>query len=302
MALRQEDIPLTEPANVLNIGLPKGSLQAQTFELMKRAGYSIAADSRSYFPSTGDPELHATILRPQEMSRYVEDGVLDVGLTGLDWVTENGSDVVEVCELEYSKQTSSPCRWVIAVPEASPVKTVDDLAGKLIATEVVNLTRAFLAEKGVEAKVEYSFGATEAKCSFVDAIVELTETGSSLRSNRLRIVDTVLVTSTRLIANRASWKDDWKRRKIENVALLLRGALLARQKVGLKMNLPTAAREAVLGLLPALKRPTVSPLADEGWCAVETVLDESVAREIIPELKRAGAQGIIEYPLNKVIP
>ena len=293
---------MTDAARVLRIGLPKGSLQAQTFDLMRKAGYSIAADTRSYFPSTGDPELKATILRPQEMSRYVEDDVLDAGLTGLDWVKENDSDVVDVCELEYSKQTTQPCRWVIAVPEASEIKSVQDLDGKLVATELMHVTKKFLADKGINAKVEYSFGATEAKCSFVDAIVELTETGSSLRSNRLRIVDTVLVTSTRLIANKAAWTDEWKRKKIENVAMLLRGALLARGKVGLKMNVRTARRDAVLALLPALKNPTISPLADERWCAVETILDESVARELIPELKRAGAEGIIEYPLNKVIP
>ena len=293
---------MSEPSRTLRLGLPKGSLQQQTFDLMRRAGYSIDGNSRSYFPATGDPELHVTILRPQEMSRYVEDGVLDAGLTGLDWVAENGSDVVEVCELAYSKQTSQPCRWVIAVPDASPIRTVQDLQGKLIATEVVKITERFLAGQGVKAKVEYSFGATEAKCAFVDAIVELTETGSSLRSNRLRIVDTVLETSTRMVANHGAWADEWKRTKIENIALLLRGALAAKVKVGLKMNLPITATQAVLDILPALRRPTVSPLAGGEWCAIETILDESTVRTIIPELKRAGAEGIIEYPLNMVIP
>jgi ATP phosphoribosyltransferase len=293
---------LAQTGRTLRIGLPKGSLQQQTFELMQRAGFPVELDSRSYFPATGDPELQAILLRPQEMSRYVEDGVLDAGLTGLDWIRENESDVEEVCELSYSKQTSHPCRWVLAVPEASTVKSVKDLQGRLVATELVNVTRKFMAERGVNAKVEYSFGATEAKCAFVDAIVELTETGSSLRSNRLRIVDTILVTSTRMIANKAAWGDNWKRTKIENLAMLLRGALMARDKVGLKMNVPLSAREAVLKVLPALKRPTISPLADVEWCAIETILDGSTARELIPELKRAGAQGIIEYPLNKVIP
>ncbi len=292
---------MNDTSMTLKIGLPKGSLAQQTFDLMQRAGFPVEGSSRSCFPSTGDPELQATVLRPQEMSRYVEDNVLDAALTGLDWIMENGSEVVEVCELAYSKQTDQPCRWVIAVPEASPIRTVEDLQGKLIATEVVQVTKNFLAELGVDAKVEYSFGATEAKCSFVDAIVELTETGSSLRSNRLRIVETVLVTSTRLIASKEAWNDRWKRTKIENLAMLLLGALAANSKVGLKMNVPVSCKEAVLEVLPALKRPTVSPLADGDWCAVETILDKSTVRRIIPELKRAGAEGIIEYPLNKGI-
>ena len=287
---------------MLKIGLPKGSLQEPTFELMRRAGYSLQVGSRSYFPSIDDDEIEVIMFRAQEMSRYVEDGVIDMGLTGKDWIEENDSHVVEVAELVYNKQTLQPARWVLAVPETSAITGVKDIHGKLVATELVNVTKKFFARHGVTARVEYSYGATEAKVGIVDAIVELTETGSSLRSNRLKIVETLMHTTPRLIANEAAWRDPWKRTKIENLAMLLQGAILARSKVGLKMNVPQESRERVLSLLPALKGPTVSPLSEAGWFAVETVLDETTARSIIPELKRSGAQGIIEYPLNKVIP
>ncbi len=287
---------------MLKMGLPKGSLQESTFDLMRRAGFTVHASSRSYFPTVDDEEIEAIMFRAQEISRYVEDGVIDLGLTGKDWIEENGSDVVEVAELTYSKQTLRPARWVLAVPESSDIKSVKDLNGKLLATELVNVTNRDLKEHGVDAKVEYSYGATEAKVGIVDAIVELTETGSSLRSNRLRIVDTLMTTTTRLIANKQSWQDSWKRTKIENISTLLQGAIRALVKVGLKMNVPEEAKERILAMLPALKTPTVSPLTEQGWYAVETVMDEVESRTLIPELKRAGAQGIIEYPLNKVIP
>ena len=287
---------------VLRLALPSGSLQDSTFELMQMAGFTIRTGSRSYFPSIDDSEIEVVLFRAQEVSRYVADGVMDAGLTGYDWIIENNSDVVEVAELVYSKRTTNPCRWVVAVPEASPVKTVNDLEGKVIATEAVNITNKYLASHGVTARVEFSWGSTEAKASLVDAIVELTETGSSLKSNRLRIVDTILISTPRLIANNDAWTDDWKRKKIESIALLLKGAIIARTKVGLKMNVQAQNLSSVLSLLPALHTPTVSPLSDKGWYAIETVLDEPVAREIIPELKRCGAQGIIEYALNKVIP
>jgi len=291
-----------ESKMVLRLALPSGSLQDSTFELMQMAGFSIRTGSRSYFPSIDDPEIEVVLFRAQEVSRYVADGVMDAGLTGHDWIIENGSDVVEVAELVYSKRTSNPCRWVIAVPEASSVKTVEDLEGKVIATEAVNITQKFLASRGVKARVEFSWGSTEAKASLVDAIVELTETGSSLKSNRLRIVETLLTSTPRLISNKDTWADKWKRKKIESIALLLKGAIIARSKVGLKLNVREKHLEDVLSQLPALQTPTVSPLSEKGWFAVETVLDETVARELIPELKRSGAQGIIEYALNKVIP
>ena len=265
------------------------------------AGFDIRGKDRSFYPAIDDDELEVVLFRAQEVSRYVDDGVMDAGLTGLDWIMENGSDVIEVAELIYSKRTTRPARWVIAVPEASPIREVKDLDGKVIATEAVNLTTRFLAEHGVSAKIEFSWGSTEAKAGLVDAIVELTETGSSLKSNRLRIVTEILSSTPRFIANKAAWADDWKRQKIENIVLLLRGALTAKKKVGLKMNAPTKSLDEIVKLLPALHTPTVSPLADENWFAVETVLDEAAARELIPELKRAGAEGIIEYGLNKVI-
>ena len=269
---------------------------------MRMAGFQIKASARSYYPSIDDPEIEVVLFRAQEVSRYVQDGVMDAGLTGVDWVMENGSDVVEVADLVYSKRTASPARWVLAVPEASPVRDIRDLEGKVVATEAVNLTRRFLEQHGVSAKIEFSWGSTEAKAGLVDAIADLTETGSSLKSNRLRIVAEILTTTPRLIANHAAWADPWKRKKIENIALLLNGAIVARTKVALKMNAPKDALKQVLALLPALHTPTVSPLSDQGWYAIETVLDEPAAREMIPELKRAGAQGIIEYSLNKVIP
>lgn len=287
---------------VLKIGLPKGSLQDATFDLFNRAGYELRTGTRSYFPTSGDPELEVILFRAQEISRYVDEGVLDAGLTGKDWITENGSDVVEVTELVYSKATPRPARWVLAVPEDSPVRSVKDLEGKLIATELVNGTKRWLAANGVDARVEFSWGATEVKAYLVDAIVEVTETGRSLKAANLRIVDEVLTSTPRLIANTDAWKDDWKRRKIENMVILLEGAILARRKVGIKLNVARDKLEGLLGKLPALKKPTVSPLWGEDWCAVEVIVDEDIVREIIPELKRAGAQGIIEYPLNKVIP
>jgi len=287
---------------MLKMGLPKGSLQDPTFDLMRRAGFTLQVGSRSYFPSIDDSEIEVILFRAQEMSRYVEDGVIDIGLTGKDWIEENSSDVVEVAELIYSKQTLGPARWVLAVPEDSGIEAAAGLQGKMIATEIVNITKRYLAAHGVTAKVEYSYGATEAKVGIVDAIVELTETGSSLRSNRLRVIDVLMHTTPRLVANKRSWGDAWKRTKIENISMLLQGAILARAKVGLKMNVPAECRTKVLAMLPALKDPTVSPLAESGWFAVETVLDEVTARTIIPDLKRAGAQGIIEFPLNKVIP
>jgi ATP phosphoribosyltransferase len=289
--------------NVLKLGLPKGSLQNATFELFNRAGFDIRSGTRSYFPSTADPELEVILFRAQEISRYVNEGVLDAGLTGQDWITENGSDVHEVTELVYSKATKRPARWVLAVPEESPVRSVKDLQGKLIATELVACTKKWLAANGVEARVEFSWGATEVKARLVDAIVEVTETGGSLRAANLRIVEEVMTSTPKFIANRKAWKDDWKRRKIENLVLLLEGAIRAHEKVGIKLNVSKERLEAVLEKLPALKKPTISPLwGGEEWYAVEVIVDEAYVRQVIPELKRAGAQGIIEYPLNKVIP
>jgi ATP phosphoribosyltransferase len=286
----------------LILGLPKGSLQESTFDLMGKAGFPVSCGSRSYFPSTDDPELDLVLFRAQEMARYVQDGVVDAGLTGRDWVVENDADAVEVGELVYAKQRMTPVRWVLAVPEDSPVQSAEDLQGKLIATELVNTTRKYLAEKGIEAKVEFSWGATEAKVGLVDAIVELTETGSSLRANKLRIVDTVMESVTVLIANREAWADTETRAKIESVHMLLQGAIAARDKVLVKLNVPEASVEEVKRIVPALRQPTLSPLAETGWYALETVVDESVVRRIIPDLKRAGAEGIIELPLNKIIP
>lgn len=288
--------------SLLKLGLPKGSLQDSTFTLFKKAGFTISVGSRSYFPSVDDKEIQIMLVRAQEMSRYVEDGVLDVGLTGKDWILENESDVVEVEDLIYGKVGKNPVRWVLAVPENSGIKTVKDLQGKRIATEIVNLTRNYLKKHGVKAEVEFSWGATEVKApALVDAIVELTETGSSLRANNLRIVETLVESTTKLIANKAAWKNKWKRSKIENIALLLKGALAAETKVGVKMNVPEKSLDKVLKEIPALRNPTVSHLSSKGWLAVETIVDEQVIREIIPKLKQAGAEGIIEYPLNKVI-
>ncbi|MGE5314350.1 MAG: ATP phosphoribosyltransferase [Acidobacteriota bacterium] len=286
----------------LKFGLPKGSLQESTLQLLGKAGFHFSVSSRSYFPSVDDEELDGILIRAQEIPRYVEDGVFDAGLTGHDWILENEADVVSVCDLIYSKQSMRKVKWVLAVHEDSPVKSVKDLEGKRIATEVVNLTKNYLAKNGVKAAVEFSWGATEVKTpELVDAIVEVTETGSSLRANHLRIVDVVLESNTKLIANKSSWEDPWKREKIENMAMLLQGAINAGTKVGLKMNLRKADLPTVLSLIPALRNPTVSQLADEEWIALETILEEVVVRKIIPQLKRAGAEGIIEYPLNKVI-
>lgn len=286
----------------LRVGLPKGSLQDATIEKMGKAGFNIQVSNRSYAPYVDDDELEIRLIRAQEISRYVEHGYLDCGITGHDWVQENNSDVHEVGEFLFSKATRLPARWVVAVPEDSPIKTVKDLAGKRIATEVVNLTKKYLQKNGVEAEVEFSWGATEFKAhELVDAIVEITETGSSLRANKLRIVDTLLTSTPRLIVNHAAWKEDWKRKKIETLAMLLKGALEAEMKVGLKMNIEEKNLAKLLKTLPALRNPTVSTLSQSGWIAVETIIDEHVVREIIPRLKEAGAEGIIEYPLNKVV-
>src|SRR5688572_17161884 len=286
----------------IKIGLPKGSLQDATFELFKHAGFNFSVSSRSYFPSTDDEEIEAMLVRAQEIARYVEEGVFDAGLTGKDWIVENKADVVEVLDLCYSKQSLRPCRWVLAVPEGSRIRGVKDLEGKRIATEVVQITKSYLGRNGVRAEVEFSWGAAEVKAAdLVDAIVEITETGSSLRANKLRIVDEILTTTPRLIANKSSFRDEWKKQKIENIAMLLAGALEAEGQVGLKLNCPRDRMKDIVALLPALKKPTISALSDEGWVALETILREKEVRTIIPLLKRAGASGIIEYPLNKVI-
>jgi ATP phosphoribosyltransferase len=287
---------------VLKLGLPKGSLQQSTFALFQKAGYRIIVRERSYRPSIDDPEIECLLFRAQEIARYVERGVLDVGLTGKDWIIENEADVVEVADLVYSKTTTSPYRWVLAVPEDSAIRTVEDLEGKRIATELVQATRSYLARHGVSAEVEYSWGATEVKAPLlVDAIVEGTETGSSLRAHHLRIVDTVAESTTKLIANKAAWKDAWKRAKIEVLSMLLIGALEAEGKVGLKMNVPKDKLDAVSKQLPALHTPTISNQVDSDWVAVEVIVDKHTVRDLAPQLKKAGAEGIIVYPLNKVI-
>jgi ATP phosphoribosyltransferase len=286
----------------LRFGLPKGSLQDATIEKMAKAGFNISVSSRSYIPYVDDEELEIRMIRAQEISRYVEHGYLDCGITGYDWIQENGSKVHEVGEFQFSKVSRQPARWVLAVPEDSPIRSVKDLKGKRIATEVVNLTKRYLRQNKVKAEVEFSWGATEVKAhELVDAIVEITETGSSLRANKLRIVDTLLTSTPRLIANHQSWKDAWKRKKIETLAMLLKGALEAESKVGLKMNIQEKDLDNLLRTLPALRNPTISTLSQKGWVAVETIIDEHVVRELIPALKGAGAEGIIEYPLNKVV-
>jgi ATP phosphoribosyltransferase len=286
----------------LKLGIPKGSLENATVELFRRAGFQIPINSRSYFPVIDDPEIECMLIRAQEMARYVEDGVLDAGLTGRDWVEENEAQVENVADLIYAKQSFGKVRWVLAVPEASAVQSVKDLEGKVIATELVAATRRYLERNGVTAKVEFSWGATEVKPpTLADAIVEVTETGSSLRANNLRIVETVLESNTQLIANTAAWKDAAKRRKLEDIRMLLEGAINALGKVGLMLNVEKVNLERVLSVLPALKRPTISTLSEDGWLAVNTILDESTVRTIIPRLKEAGAQGIVEYPLNKII-
>ena len=287
---------------ILRFGLPKGSLQDATIEKMAKAGFNISVSSRSYIPYVDDEEMEIRLIRAQEISRYVEHGYLDCGITGHDWIIENGSQVHEVGEFLFSKVSRRPARWVLCVPENSPVKSVKDLQGKRIATEVVNLTRAYLKKNKVKAEVEFSWGATEVKAhELVDAIVEVTETGSSLRANKLRIVDELLSSTPRLIANLAAWKNKWKRQKIETLSLLLKGALEAETKVGLKMNIAQKNVPKLLKSLPALRNPTISNLSLAGWVAVETIIDERVVREMIPALKAAGAEGIIEYPLNKVV-
>ena len=293
---------MSEEKRVIRFGLPKGSLQEATVERLNRAGFNVKLSSRSYTPYVDDDEMEIRLIRAQEISRYVDHGYLDCGITGFDWIHENHSDVYEVGEYQFSKATTRPARWVLAVPESSPIYAAKDLEGKRIATEVVNITKDYLAKHGVQAEVEYSWGATEIKApDLVDAIVELTETGNSLRANKLRIVDTLMESTPRLIANKTTWTDEWKRSKIESIALLLRGALNAESKVGLKLNIEEKNLQSLLQSLPALRNPTVSKLSSGGWVAVETVLDETVVREIIPQLKAQGAEGIIEYPLNKVV-
>lgn len=286
----------------LKLGVPKGSLENATIDLFRRAGFNITTSSRSYFPSIDDPEIECMLIRAQEMARYVEDGVLDAGLTGRDWVEENEAHVQTVADLVYAKQSFGKVRWVLAAPESSPYRTVEDLQGKVIATELVATTKRYLGSKGVQAKVEFSWGATEVKPpELADAIVEVTETGSSLRANKLRILETVLESNTQLIANVDSWADGWKRRKLEDIKMLLEGAMNALGKVGLMLNVKRNDLPAVISVLPALKNPTISQLSDEDWVAVNTILEETTVRNIIPRLKEAGAQGIVEYPLNKIV-
>jgi ATP phosphoribosyltransferase len=286
----------------LRLGIPKGSLQDATIALFKRAGWNIYADGRSYFPSIDDSEIECMLIRAQEMARYVDHGVLDAGLTGIDWVVESGLDVESITSLVYAKQSRRKVRWVLAVPESSPWQRAEDLSGKIIATELVEVTKRYFAGKNVPVKVEFSWGATEVKPpTLADAIVEVTETGSSLRANRLRIIDTVMESETRLIANRTACTDPWKKQKIDNLALMLRGAIDAQDRVGLMLNVEKANLAQVLGVLPALNSPTVSELSNSNWVAVNTILEESTVREVIPKLKAAKATGIVEYPLNKVV-
>jgi ATP phosphoribosyltransferase len=286
----------------LKLGIPKGSLENATIDLFRRAGFHITTSSRSYFPAIDDPEIECMLIRAQEMARYVEDGVLDAGLTGRDWVEENEAHVQTVCDLIYAKQSFGKVRWVLAVPEASPIRSVKDLEGKIVATELVATTKRYLAANGVKAKVEFSWGATEVKPpELADAIVEVTETGSSLRANKLRIIETVLESNTQLIANLDAWTEEWKRHKLQDVQMLLEGAINALGKVGLMLNVSRDCLGAVLEVLPALKNPTISQLSQGDWLAVNTILDESTVRTIIPRLKKAGAEGIVEYPLNKIV-
>ncbi len=293
---------MSTSAPILRIGLPSGSLQEPTFSLFAKAGFNISAATRSYKPHVDDSEIAVRLLRAQEISRYVEHGFLDCGLTGKDWVENNGSDVARLAEMTFSKTSAKPTRWVIAVPEDSPIRSVRDLQGKVIATEAVEMTRRYLAQHGVEAFLEFSWGATEVKVpDLVDAIVDVTETGSSLRANKLRILETIMESSPQFIANHKALEDPWKKNKIDNLVLLLQGAFAARDKVGLKMNLPEARLKELLDALPALRNPTIAHLATPDWVAVETIIDEKVVREIIPRLKALGAEGIIEYPLNKVV-
>ena len=285
----------------MKLGIPAGSLQKATIELFAKAGFNITESDRSYLPSIDDDQIRPTMLRAQEMSRYVADGVLDAGLTGYDWIMENASDVIEVCELGYSKATSKPTRWVLAVPEESKVQKVQDLKGGIIATELVNVTKKFFADRDINVKIEFSWGATEVKARLVDAIVELTETGNSLVANNLRIIDTVITSTTRFIANKQAWQNKFKKEKIENIAILLNAAINARSRVGLKMNIEKTNLDKILKVLPAEKSPTISSLADPNYIAIEVIIDAKIERSLVPALKRAGASGIITYPLNKVI-
>lgn len=287
--------------NLLKLGIPAGSLQKATLDLFNKAGFHVSDAARSYRPTIDDEEIDAVCLRAQEMSRYVNDGVLDAGITGYDWILENNSDVIEVCELAYSKATSRPTRWVLAVPNESPVQKPEDLAGGLVATELLQATKRYFADKNIDVKVEFSWGATEVKARLVDAIVELTETGSSIRANNLRIIDTLITSTTRFIANKAAWEDPFKREKIENIAILLKAAINAKSKVGLKMNIEKENLDTILKLLPAEKSPTISNLVDSNFVAIDVIVDDKVERTLVPALKRAGASGIISYPLNKVI-
>ena len=293
---------MSSSKRVLKLGLPKGSLQESTVELFRKAGIRIHSSDRSYFPICDDDEIEIMLIRSQEMGKYVQDGLFDAGITGQDWILETGVHVKQICELVYGKSGFKPVRWVLAVPESSKIQSVKGLQGKTVATELVRYVGKYLAKRGVKARVEYSWGATEAKAGIlVDAIVELTETGRSLRANQLRIVEDVLSSTTRFIANKNSWKDSWKREKMENISILLKGALAAEGMVGLKMNLKEVDLPKVMSILPSLKQPTISPLTIPGWMALEVVVEEKVVKRMIPDLKRAGAQGIIEYPLNKLI-
>jgi ATP phosphoribosyltransferase len=286
---------------ILKLGIPVGSLRAATIELFRKAGFGISGSERSFLPAIDDEEIQLTMLRAQEMSRYVADGVLDAGITGLDWIMENGSEVAEVCELAYSKATNRPARWVLAVPEESKARKPQDLKGGIIATELVNVTKKFFADRNIDVKVEFSWGATEVKARLVDAIVELTETGTSLTANNLRAIDTIIASTTRFIANKQAWQDKFKKEKIENIAILLKAAIDARSRVGLKMNVEKANLDKILKVLPAEKSPTISGLADPNYVAVEVIVEDKIERTLVPALKRAGASGIITYPLNKVI-
>jgi ATP phosphoribosyltransferase len=289
---------------ILRLGIPKGSLQESTLKIFRKAGYNINVGGRSYYPSINDPEIECMLVRAQEIARYVEDGILDAGITGYDWIMENGSKVEMVSELLYAKEGFRPVRWVIAVPEDSKVKKLEDLDGKRIATELLGYTKRYLKKRGITADVEFSWGATEVKpgAGLADAIVDLTETGSSLRANKLRIVEVMLESTTRLIANKESYKNAWIKKKLESLNILLQGAIMAEEKVGLKMNLPIDSLEKVTGVLPAMHSPTVSHHKDQDWVSIEVIIDEKLVRDLIPRLKRAGASGIVEYPLNKVIP
>jgi ATP phosphoribosyltransferase len=299
LAIRMSD---SQQNPKLKIGLPKGSLQKQTIDLFDKAGFNIYGHERSYRPAIDDPEIEIRILRAQEIGRYVDHGFLDCGITGQDWIAENAANVETLCELQYSRASAAPTRWVLIVPEDSPVQTAADLEGKTIATEALGLTRRYFEEKGVNAEIEFSWGATEVKVpELVDAIVDVTETGSSIRANKLRIVDTIMTSSPQFIANPTAFQDSWKKAKMDRISLLLQGALAARDKVVLKMNVPKNDLQKILKSIPSLRQPTVSPLWDDAWVAVETVMDESQVREIIPQLKENGAEGIIEFPLNKVI-